>query len=135
MKSKFLYPTKRNVLIGFVLGQLLPIIFLGINGKYGDLLGWFQFEIVVIGCLSLWQLKPLEELDEREKEVTLKWKSRTLDYGSSLILIPIIALSIKPEIEGWSLFNMTAVPVFLVFIFCSLMAKREFGYYFIDELK
>lgn len=135
MKSKFLYPTKRNVLFGFVLGQLLPIIFLGLNGKYGYVSYWFLYELVIIGCLSLWQLKPIEELDEREKDVTLKWKSRTLDYGASLILIPIITLSVKPEIEGWSLFNLTAIPVFLVFTFCSLMIKREIGYYFIDELK
>ncbi len=135
MKSKFLYPTKRNVVVGFIFGQLLPIIFLGISNKYGDILGWIQFELVIIGCLSLWQLKPIDELDEREKEVTIKWKSRTLDYGATLILIPIIALSFKPGIDGWSLFNMTAIPVFLVFIFCSIMPKKEFGYYFVEKMK
>lgn len=135
MKNKFFYPTKKNVLIGFILGQLFPIIFLGINDKYGAFLEWIQFELVIIGCLSLWQLKPIEDLDNKEKEVILKWKSRTLDLGSSLILIPMIALSLKPEIEGWSLFNMTAIPMFLVFIFCSLMAKKEFGYFFTKDLK
>ena len=133
MKTKFFYPTKRNVFIAVVFGQLLPLIFLGINNNYGDILGWIQFELVVLGCLSLWQIKPIRELDEREKEITLKWKSRTLDYGASLILIPIIALSVKPSIEGWTLYNITAVPVFIIFIVCSMMAKKEFGYYFFEE--
>ena len=130
MKNKFIYPTRKNVAIGFVICQLLPLIVLGINSKFGDLISWLQFELVIIGCLSLWQLKPINELDEREKEVTLRWKSRTLDYSASLIIIPLMVISFKPEIAAWTLFNITAIPIFIVFVFCSLMAKRDFGYYF-----
>jgi len=63
----------------------------------------------------------------------LKLKRRILDYGSSVILLPIIILSFKPEIPRWDLFNITAVPVFVVFIICTMMTKKELGYYFYKE--
>jgi len=132
MKDVYFYPTKRNTLIGFLVAQLLPLIFLGLGNKYTDVVGWLQFELVIMGCISLWQVKPVSQLDEREKNITLKWKSCILDYGSSLILIPIVVLCLRPEISGWNLFNLSAVPVFIVFVACSMLTKRELGYYFYE---
>ncbi len=133
MNSVFFYPTKKNVFIGFCISQLLPLLVLWSVNSTGDIVGWLQFELIIIGCLCMWQLKPMKEFDERERDITLKWKSRMLDFGSSLILIPIVLLSINPGIEGWTLYSLSAIPVFVLFIFCSLMAKKEFGYFFVSN--
>ena len=132
MKSKFFYPTKKNVMIGFFLSQLLPIIVLGSVGKFVDLTGWLYFELIIIGNLILWRSKPDDEYDEREIGIVNKWKSRMLDYGSSVILIPLVILSVKPEIQGWDLFTWSAVPVYIVFVSFSLLTKKELGYFFYE---
>ena len=49
-----------------------------------------------------------------------------------LILVVLTVLSFNPEIDGWTLYQALAVPVFLVFILCSLMAKKEIGYFYIE---
>lgn len=132
MKSKFFYPTKKNVMIGFILSQLLPIIVLGSVGKFVDLTGWLYFELIIIGNLILWRSKPDDEYDEREIGIVNKWKSRMLDYGSSVILIPLVILSVMPEIPGWDLFTWSAVPVYIVFVSFSLLTKKELGYFFYE---
>ena len=100
MKSKFFYPTKKNVMIGFILSQLLPIIVLGSVGKFVDLTGWLYFELIIIGNLILWRSKPDDEYDEREIGIVNKWKSRMLDYGSSVILIPKALFLICNNVRG-----------------------------------
>ncbi|MCP4912775.1 MAG: hypothetical protein GY909_06625 [Oligoflexia bacterium] len=133
IKSKFLYPTKRNVLIGFILSQLLPLIVLSTVGKLGQWTNWIYFELIIIGNLILWRTKPDDEFDEREIGIVNKWKSRMLDYSSTFILLPIIVLSFKPEIPGWDLFSWSAVPVYIVFVLFSLLAKKELGYFFYEK--
>lgn len=130
MKSKFLYPTRRNSLVGLLLAQLFPIIVLGASSKYNRLSLWVAFELVILGAIIMWRLKPDTELDEREKEITLKWKSRLLDYGSSIVLLPLTVLSFQPEISGWNLMILTGIPAYLVYVLFSLMAKKEIGYFF-----
>ena len=129
MKSKFFYPTK-NMLIGFIISQALPVIVMIAINRMFDLFTWIKFEVVIISCLCLWQVKPNDELDEREVKITLKWKSRILDFGSILIIIPILILSFRPEVSGWDLYILSATPLFFVFVICTMMSKKELGYFF-----
>lgn len=130
MKSNFIYPTKKNVLIGFLTFQLFPILVLAYTDGLSNLKLWFGFELVIIGALILWRLKPNTELDEREKNIDLKWKGRLIDYGANVFFIPIIALALKPEIEAWTLYLITSIPAYMIYVLCSLLAKKEIGYYF-----
>lgn len=133
MLLKFIHPTKKNVLIGFVLCQLFPILVLGLNQKIDRLDAWVQFELVILGALCLWEVKPVSQLDERELTVLLKWKGRMLEIISSMALIPIIVLSLKPETTGWNLFIISSIPVYTAFVVCTLLLKRELGYFFFHE--
>lgn len=133
MKKNFIYPTKKNMIRAFIIAQLFPIIVMAYAGNVWDRpLLWLGFESVILGMIALWELKPREEFDEREKDILLKWKDRSLTYVSYTVLIPIITLSVNPAIEGWTLYGITSVPAFHVLVFCALMYKREMGMFFIE---
>lgn len=132
MKNRYIYPTKKNMLRLFFVSQLLPCSVQFGAQRLFNLTEWLQFELVLLGCLSLWQLKPFNEMDEREKSVTYKWKSRMLDYTSTMILIPIICLSLNPGIEGWNVFIITALPIFSCYVLLTIFYKNEFGYFFTE---
>lgn len=121
------------MIISFIVSQLFPISVLGFIGKLSYPLLWISFELVIIGALLIWEIKPIHELDERELTITLKWKSRMIDYGSSVFLIPLVTVCLKPEIEAWFLYCIAAIPAYIAFVFCSVMAKIELGYFFIEE--
>ncbi|MBH48336.1 MAG: hypothetical protein CME71_09235 [Halobacteriovorax sp.] len=130
MLFKFIHPTPKSMIIAFFIAQLFPLLVLGLNQKLGYFIGWLQFELVILGALCLWEVKPTTELDERETEIMLRWKGRMLEVVSSLVIIPIIILSFKPEISGWTLFILTGVPMYVAFIVCTLLLKKELGYFF-----
>jgi hypothetical protein len=130
MKSKFIYPTKRNVFIGFLVGQALPILTLGYAKNYGSIKLWIAFELVILSGLCLWQIKPISEFDEREKDIVFKWKGYLVNYGLNVLIIPLVAVCVRPEIQAWSLYLLAAVPAYIVYVFCAMMSKKELGYFF-----
>ena len=79
MRSKFIYPTKRNVLLGFIAAQIFPVLVLGYAESLTYLKLWLVFEFAILGALCLWQVKPISEFDEREKSIVLKWKGYLID--------------------------------------------------------
>tara|TARA_R110000868_G_scaffold117600_12_gene312406 strand:+ start:24359 stop:24775 length:417 start_codon:yes stop_codon:yes gene_type:complete len=133
MLFKFIHPTPKNMSIAFIVAQLFPLLVLGLNQKLGHVSGWVQFELVIIGALCLWEVKPTTDLDEREIEIQLRWKGRMLEAVSSLVIIPIVILSFKPEISGWTLFIITGVPMYTAFVICTLLLKKELGYFFYSK--
>jgi hypothetical protein len=70
------------------------------------------------------QKKTDTELDERKKEITLKWKSRLLDYESSIVLLPLTLLSFQPEISGWGLMILTGI-LLILFIILFINGKER----------
>jgi hypothetical protein len=128
--NKFFYPTKKNVLIGFLFAQAFPIILLAYVGKLSNVFGWLAIEAVIVASLCMWRLKPDSELDERELLITLKWKSRMLDFTSALFILPIAVMSFYPEILSWYVSMIIGFPVFFILVLFSLLAKREIGYFF-----
>jgi hypothetical protein len=96
----------------------------------GQIAVWLIFEIIIIGLVFIWELKPIEEFDEREKSIILKWKGRIVDHGLAIFIIPLITVCITPQIEAWTLYCIAALPAYIVFITYTILMKRELGYYF-----
>ena len=131
MNSKFIYLTKKRAIILFTLFQVVPFfIITGYKSLLNKTLLWLGFEIVILGVIFLWQLKPIEEFDEREKSIVLKWKGRIIDHGLTVLMIPLITVCIKPDIQAWSLYIVAAVPGYIVFTIYHILMKRELGYFF-----
>jgi hypothetical protein len=68
-----------------MLCQFFPFLTLSTTGKLSSLTSWISFELVIISFLIMWRIKPDSELDERERDITLKWKGRMLDWGGVLL--------------------------------------------------
>lgn len=131
MNNKFFYPTKRNVLLTAIAVQAFPIGIILSGGKgFNKPLHWLLFELLLISILVMWEIKPNSKFDEREKNILQKWKSRTLDTCSWMVIIPILVLCFNPAISGWNLYIVACLPVLIAHVFCSFMMKHEFGYYF-----
>lgn len=127
---KFIYPTKRNMFLGLLTAQLYLLglfFFAKVNFTLENIL---VIEIVFIGCLSLWRPMPFNEMDERQKHVTYKWKSIMLEATMVSILVPLLAVILKPEIYGWTLFRLMSIPIFVCLIVPTLLYKRELGFFF-----
>ena len=134
MKNPFIYPSKKNIVILFILFQSFPYLSLRNIGKLSSLSTWFYFEVVIIACLFLWELKPEKEFDERELAVRYKWKSHMLDYGSSMIIIPISLWALNPAIEGLGLLMSYIIPNFLILLYCTYRLKKETGYFLVEKM-
>ena len=126
--NKYIYPTKKNMFIAFVLAQAWPIIQGAITG-YNWVL-WIGFEMVILGMLAVWEHKPTRELDERELKITNKWRARVMNSMWYCGLFPMTVLCFKPDIWGWWVYIMFSVPMFIVFSVMSFLMKRELGGFF-----
>lgn len=135
MKSQFIYLTKKRALILFIILQVLPLY--QITSQSAPLLKiamFLGYELVIVGLIAIWQLKPIEQFDEREKSVILKWKGRIIDHGSVTLLIPLSILSLYPEMQAWTLYSLAAIPMFIVYVCYHLLMKKELGQYFAESL-
>lgn len=133
MKSKFIYPTLKNTIFVFLAAQTFPFAILGYTQNYTSLKLWLAFELIILGMLCLWEVKPLEELDERERNITLKWKANLVDYSLVILLIPLITICLRPDIEAWTLYSISVIPLYILYVFSALMVKKDFGYFFIKD--
>jgi hypothetical protein len=133
MKSFFIYPTRKNMIIVFILAQIFPILVMATSPRPASLGLLLLCEILPIIAVLGWRLKPSTEFDEREKDISLKWKGRTLDWGSAMIIIPLIVLALYPEIEAWYIFIIGASPLAFITITCAVMEKLEMGSFFYEE--
>ena len=124
--NKFIYPTVKNLTIIFLLAQI-PIIFVVIN-KPGFL--WLSLELIYLGLIIMWPLMPVSDMDERELMVHLKWKSRLCDAMGVSLILPMLLLSVNPEVRGWDVFRSFSVPMFISFVVCSAFLKKEVGKFF-----
>jgi hypothetical protein len=127
MKNFFIYPTQRNSLVLFVLFQFLPILTFIFTGAEANFLNWLKFELVILGTLAIWRIKPIDEMSEKERFIELKWKNRMLEFSLPMVLIPITWLSVAPEASGWEVINSFTIPVFTVLVIFSLLMKKEMG--------
>jgi hypothetical protein len=132
MNSNFIYLTKKRALFLFLCFQLIPYFLIESKDLLITIALWVGFEIVILGMLFLWELKPIEEFDEREKAIILKWKGRIIDHGLTVFFIPLVVVCIKPEIEAWGLYCIAALPAYIVFTTYHILMKRELGYYFFE---
>lgn len=136
-KDKFLYPTKKNLLMGFLMFQFVPLQLILIEsflvgGSVSLVRGikiWLYMQPVLISSLLIWRLKPEAEFDEREKEINLKWNNKALDYIQIALSLGVIAFVLFPEITKINLMLLFMVPHFVIFVACSVMMKREIGYF------
>ncbi len=134
MTSKFIYLTKKRAISIFLLLQLFPILIIADHISFFKKIGlWLGFEVVIIGLIFLWQLKPVKEFDEREKSIVLKWKGRIIDHGLSVFMIPLITICMYPDTEAWTLYYITAIPAYIVFTIYHILMKRELGYFFYES--
>ena len=134
MKNIFIYPTRKNIFYMFIFWQFLPVlIHLGAGG-----INWLTLvcsELVILGILCQWRLKPTRDMDEREIAIELKWKNRMFDLSYTMILIPMAILAVRPETQGWNVINSFVVPSFMVNTVLSLGLKRELGGFFYTTRK
>jgi hypothetical protein len=133
MNSNFIYLTKKKAILLFLAFQLIPFFLIKPDGLLKTFSLWLGFEIIILGMIFIWQLKPMSEFDEREKSILLKWKGRIIDHGLSVFMIPLFTVCLMPEIEAWTLYCVAALPAYLVFTLYHILMKRELGYYFSES--
>ncbi len=131
MSKGFIYPTIKNMSLVFIFLQIVPIFvvfFLKTPTTF-----WLTWEIIALSFLIQMPIKPISEMDERELYLTLKWKSRILDFIAPCTFIPILLLSFDPGVNGWKVFTVTAIPAYLIIIVSTILYKRDFGTFFVKE--
>ena len=134
MKSKFLYLTKKRAIALFFVSQIFPFLMISNIESLLKKVGlWLGFEIIIIGLIFLWQLKPIKDFDEREKSIVLKWKGRIIDHGLGVFIIPLVTVCLYHEIKAWTLYCIAAAPAYLVFIIYHILMKKELGYFFYES--
>ncbi len=134
MNSKFIYLTKKRATSLFLVLQIFPFLMVASHISTLKKIGlWIGFEIVIIGLIFLWQLKPIKEFDEREKSIVLKWKGRIIDHGLGVFIIPLVTVCIYPEIEAWTLYCIAAGPAYIVLIIYHILMKKELGLFFCES--
>lgn len=134
MNSQFIYLTRKRALVLFIILQVLPLYF-GVSKDtlHWKITLWLGWELLIVGLLAIWQPKPIEQFDEREKSVILKWKGRIIDHGSVTLLIPLSILCLYPEVQAWTLYSFAAIPIFIVYVFYHLLMKKELGQFFAES--
>lgn len=128
MKLNFIYPTLKNSLTLFIGFQTIPLFFF--FQKNMTFLSWLLLEIIGLGILLLWPLKPIAEMDEREIAVELKWKSRMFESMAVCVFIPVFILLMKPETKGWLILNSLTFPAFALLVILSVLKRKELGSFF-----
>lgn len=138
IKNRFLFPTKKVFLGSFFLLQLIPaqVIFVMIYLANIDL-DFSQifkictsFQPIIISVLIMWELKPQKELDERELNITLKWKSRILDCSQYLTFVQIVCFLAFLDIDKMYLMLIFIVPQFILLVGGTALMKKEIGYFY-----
>lgn len=128
MKNKFIYPTKKNMLIiWFLLQILVGLLFILNSFSWLKLL---SLQFVVLGIICVWEYKPVQEFDERELALELKWKNRMFEATAYCMAFPLMALALNPALEGWKVFSSFAVPMFSTMVVLSALMKLELGSFF-----
>lgn len=132
---EYLYPTKKNVLLLFLLMQPLPILLVFLELTSTPVPFLLKFEGLILGALCVWPRKPEELMSKRDKFLELKWTNRMFAYSLPCLVFPALVLMLDESASSWTALNSFAIPMFSIVSLMSAMTKIQQGGFFAAQPK